>query len=67
MSKVHEQTIHINTIGQYTCGERSSSPVFKNAKSNLKGQKNAKYLKEITPHFGMSVCLNGCHAGMSMN
>lgn len=52
MYKACEQVIHINTVGQCSCGECSSSPVFKNAKSNLKGQRNAKYLKGIICNFG---------------
>lgn len=44
MCKAHEQTTHINTVGRYAYGEGSSSPVFKNVNSNLKGQKNAQYL-----------------------
>ena len=51
MCKAREQIIHVNIIGQYACGECSSSPVLKNAKSNLKGQRNAEYLKEIICNF----------------
>lgn len=55
MYKAREQIVHINRVGQYVCGERSSSPVFKNAKSNLKGQRNAKYLKGIICNFDKGV------------
>lgn len=55
MCKAREQIIHVNIIGQYACGECSSSPVLKNAKSNLKGQRNAEYLKETICNFGKGV------------
>jgi len=55
MYKAHEQIIHVNTVGHYACGECSSSPVFKNATSNLKGQRNANYLKGIICNCGKGV------------
>lgn len=55
MHKAHEHTIRINTVGQYACGEGSSSPVFKNVKSNFKGQINAQNLKGIICNFGKGV------------
>lgn len=45
MCKAHEQTTHSHKHSWSVCyGEGSSSPVFKNVNSNLKGQKNAQYL-----------------------
>ena len=55
MCKVGEQTIHMNTIDQYACGECSSSPVFKNANSNLKGQRNVNCFKGIIRNSGKGV------------
>ena len=55
MCKVGEQTIHMNTIDQYACGECSSSPVFKNANSNLKDQRNVNCFKGIIRNSGKGV------------
>lgn len=55
MYKAHEQITHVNTVGQYACGECLSPPVFKNAKSNLKGQRNASCLKGIIRDCGKGV------------
>lgn len=45
----------MNAIGQHACEECSSSPVFKNAKSDVKGQINAKYFKGISWNAGKVV------------
>lgn len=55
MCKACEQTIHMNIIDQYACGECSSSPVFKNANSNLKGQRHVNYFKGIICNSGKGV------------
>lgn len=55
MCKAREQTIHMNITDQYACGECSSSPVFKNANSNLKGQRHVNYFKGMICNSGKGV------------
>lgn len=55
MHEAGEQTVHVNRIGQNACGERPSPLVFKNTKSNLKGQRKAKYLQRLRCNFGKGV------------